>query len=76
MSTPEKRLNNDLSWNPERVEQQSPGRKPWESMQSKDSALKGRRKLSRPFRAGIPNVHNPRAYALGFAAAPLRGLTT
>ena len=43
-------------------------------MHKKESALKGRRRLSRPFRADFRNACDPRAHALGSAAAPLRGL--
>ena len=73
---PEWHLDKDFHWDPERVQQQSPGREPWESIQRKDSALKGWRRLCRPFRADFPNAYDPRAHALGFAATPLRGLIT
>jgi hypothetical protein len=32
------RLDKDFNWDPEGVRQQSPGRKPWELRQSKESA--------------------------------------
>jgi hypothetical protein len=38
----------DKESDPERVQQESPGRKPWEPTQIKGSALKGRRRLLRP----------------------------
>jgi len=54
------------------VLQESPGRQPWEQEQAKVSALKGRRRLLRPFRAGLQDIHAPRACALGFLLAMTR----
>jgi hypothetical protein len=55
MERPESRLDKDFNEDPERVRQQSPERKLWELMRNKKSALKGRRRLCRPFRAGFPD---------------------